>query len=162
MCCCDGKSWAACAQSFALWQQATIEITRHDHSWRTLVIMFNRSHVSIGRASTSHSFYYCLFMPRIYDVFLCAHSVRGEPRTPAQRQRSGCDNIPSLLQRTAPIARSLSEDWTRHDLHILVTTPFCCDWKSRAVYAQSFAPWQQATIEITCKVASLVFLRPNL
>ena len=30
----DQKSWAACAQSFALWQQATIEITRRDHSRR--------------------------------------------------------------------------------------------------------------------------------
>jgi len=29
---CDQKSRAACAQSFAPWQQATIEITRRDHS----------------------------------------------------------------------------------------------------------------------------------
>jgi len=27
-----GKAGAACGQSFALWQQATIEITRRDHS----------------------------------------------------------------------------------------------------------------------------------
>jgi len=31
-CCCDRKSRAACAQSFAPWQQATIEITRRDQS----------------------------------------------------------------------------------------------------------------------------------
>ena len=31
-CCCDRKSRAACAQSFAPWQQGTIEITRRDHS----------------------------------------------------------------------------------------------------------------------------------
>ena len=30
--CCDRKSWAAYAQSFALWQQATIKFTCHDHS----------------------------------------------------------------------------------------------------------------------------------
>jgi len=30
--CCDRKSRAACAQSFATWQQATIEIIRRDHS----------------------------------------------------------------------------------------------------------------------------------
>jgi len=30
--CCDRKSRAACAQSFALWQQARIEFTCHDHS----------------------------------------------------------------------------------------------------------------------------------
>jgi len=29
--CCDRKSWAACAQSFAPRQQATIEITQRDH-----------------------------------------------------------------------------------------------------------------------------------
>jgi len=29
--CCGQKARAACAQSFALCQQATIEITRHDH-----------------------------------------------------------------------------------------------------------------------------------
>ena len=29
---CDRKSRAACAQSFGLWQQATIEVTCHDHS----------------------------------------------------------------------------------------------------------------------------------
>ena len=30
--CCDQKSRAAYAQSFALWQHATIEFTCHDHS----------------------------------------------------------------------------------------------------------------------------------
>jgi len=30
--CCDRKSRAACVQSFAPWQQATIEITRRDHT----------------------------------------------------------------------------------------------------------------------------------
>jgi len=30
--CCNRKSRAGCAQSFALWQQATIEITWQDHS----------------------------------------------------------------------------------------------------------------------------------
>jgi len=32
----------------------------------------------------------------------------------------------------------------------------CCDRKSRAAYAQSFAPWQQATIEITRRDHSIV------
>ena len=53
--CCDRKARAACAQSFALWKQATIEITRRDHS----IIACSR-HVHIG-------------------VILRAHSVRGEP-----------------------------------------------------------------------------------
>ena len=30
--CCDRKARTACAQSFTLWQQATKEITRRDHS----------------------------------------------------------------------------------------------------------------------------------
>jgi len=65
-----------------------------------------------------------------------------------QRHWWGCNNIPSFLQWTTPNARLLCEGWTRHDLHILVTAPFCCDRKSRAAYAQSFALWQQATIQI--------------
>ena len=40
--CCDRKSRAACAQSFAPWQQATIEITRRDHS----IIAYSR-HIDI-------------------------------------------------------------------------------------------------------------------
>jgi len=51
---CDRKSRAACAQSFALWQQATIEFTCHDHS-----IIACSCHIS--------------------GVVLGAHSVRGEP-----------------------------------------------------------------------------------
>ena len=65
-----------------------------------------------------------------------------------QHHCRGCNNIPSFLQRTTPISWTLCEDWTRHDLHILVTAPFCYDRKSRAACAQSFAPRQQATIEI--------------
>ena len=91
-CCCDRKSRAACAQSFALWQQATIEITQRDHSLRMLVVAFNRSHVNISRDYTPRPLNYCLFVPHIYGVVLRAHSVRGEPRISVQRQWSGCNN----------------------------------------------------------------------
>ena len=73
-----------------------------------------------------------------------------------QHYRRGCNNIPSFLQRTAPIARFLCEGWTPHDLHILDTAPFCCDRKSRAAYAQSFAPWQPAIIGFTCHDHSII------
>jgi len=63
----------AYAQSFALWQQATIEFTCHHHSLGTLVIMFNRSHVNISRASTQQSLYYCLFAPHICMVLFFTH-----------------------------------------------------------------------------------------
>jgi len=53
--CCNQKARLACVQSLALWQQATIDITCNDHFSRTLVITFNRSHVSIGRASMPRS-----------------------------------------------------------------------------------------------------------
>ena len=71
--CCYRKSRAAYAQSFALWQQATIEFTCHDHSPRTLVITFNRSHVSIVRASTPRSLIYCLFAPHLCMVLFFTH-----------------------------------------------------------------------------------------
>ena len=57
--CCDRKSWAACAQSFALWQQATIEIT--------LLLLVRATH--------------------IYRFALHAHPVRGEPHN--QRNTTG-------------------------------------------------------------------------
>jgi len=53
--CCDRKSRAAYAKSFALWQQATIEFTCHDHSPRMLVVTFNRSHARIIRDYTPRS-----------------------------------------------------------------------------------------------------------
>ena len=64
-----------------------------------------------------------------------------------------CNNVTSFSQRTTPIACSLCECWTRHDLHILVTAPLCFDRKSRATCAQSFAPRQQATTEIMRRIS---------
>ena len=78
--------------------------------------------------------------------FLVNHTINATPPERLQQH-------PSFFQRTTPIARSLCGGWTRHDLHIPVTAPFCCDRKSRAVCAQSFAPWQQATIEIMLAIS---------
>ena len=126
--CCDRKSRATCTQSFAPWQQATIEIMLA---------------ISLTIACSRY----------IYKgVILHAHPVHGESYNQRNSTR-GCNNIPSFLQQTTPIARSLCEGWTRHDLHILVTAPFCCDRKSQAAFAQSFAPWQQATIEIMLAIS---------
>jgi len=73
-----------------------------------------------------------------------------------QRQWRGCNNTPSFLQRTAPIVLSFCKSFTQHDVHILVTVPFCCDQKVRAASAQSFTLWQQATIEFTCHDHSII------
>ena len=91
--CCYRKSRAACAQSFALWQQATIEFTCHDHSSRTLVVTFNCSQVNIGRASTPRSLYYCLFAPHIC-IWCCSSRTFRSWWTAysAQRQLRGCNN----------------------------------------------------------------------
>jgi len=84
--CCVRKSRAAYAQIFALWQQATIEFTCHDHSSRTLVIMFSGSHGNIDRAYTPRSLYYCLFAPHICMVlfftdipFVVNHTINATP-----------------------------------------------------------------------------------
>ena len=61
--CCGRKSRAAYAQSFALWQQATIEFTYHDHS----IIAFRATYM--------------------YGVVLHAHPVRGESHN--QRNTTG-------------------------------------------------------------------------
>jgi len=110
---------------------------------RTVVPSNNRDH-------PTRSLYHCLFAAHTYIFVLRAHPVR---ITQSQHQRRGCNKIPSFLQRTTPIARSLCKGWTQHDLHILVTAPFCCDRKSRAACAQSFAPWQQAAVEIMLAIS---------
>ena len=76
--CCDQKARAACAQSFALRQQAKIKFTLRDHSLRMLVIKFNRSQVSISSASIPRSLHYCLFAPHICIVVFRVHPIRGE------------------------------------------------------------------------------------
>jgi len=115
---------------------------------------------SNNRDHAPRSLYYCLFAPLIYGcccsctfrLWWTVHSV--------QRQWRGCNNIPSFLQRTAPIACSFCEGRTWHDLHILVIAPFCCDQKALAACAQSFALWQHATIEIMCRDHSYCLFTP--
>jgi len=65
-----------------------------------------------------------------------------------QRQPTGCNNIPSFFQQTAPIARSFCEGCTWDQLHMLVKAPLCCDWKGRAAGAQTFTLWHQSRIKI--------------
>jgi len=67
--CCDRKSRAASAQSFTLWQQATIEMTRLDHS-----IIACSWHAYIG-------------------VILRAHAVRGESHI----QRNATGEVATIL-----------------------------------------------------------------
>ena len=89
--CCDRKSRAAYAQSFAPWQQATIEIMRRNLSARTeitlcIVIMFNRSHVKIGRATTSQSLLllfagltYIMVLFFAHIPFVVNHTINATP-----------------------------------------------------------------------------------
>jgi len=130
--CCDRKSRAEYAQSFALWEQATIEFTCHDHS----IIACSR-HIHVWCCSSRTS--------RLWWI-----------TQSTQHHRRGSNNIPFFSQRTAPIAHSLCEGGTPHDIHILATAPFCCDQQYRAEYAQRFATWQQATIEFTCHDHSII------
>ena len=92
-CCCDRKSRAAYAQSFALWQQATIEFTCHDHSSRTLLLRSVVDIVSITRNYTPWSLYYCLFAPHMNGVVLHAHPVRGK----SHNQRSTTGEVAIVL-----------------------------------------------------------------
>jgi len=119
--CCDRKAWAECAQSFTLWQQATIEITCHDHS------------ILLVRATYMWCCSLCTF---------CSWWT-------AQCQPRGCNNIPSFFSMNRTNRTYFYEGVTWHNLHILVTVPFCCNWKARVACDQSFTLWQQPTIEIT-------------
>jgi len=75
----------------------------------TLVVTLNPSHVSISRASTPRSLYYCLFAPHIYGCYSSPTSHSWWIAHSTQRQRRGCNNIPSFSQRNAPIAHSFCE-----------------------------------------------------
>jgi len=68
-------------------------------------------------------------------VVLRAHPVRGESHI--QRNASGEVATTSLPFYYEPIARCFCEGFTQHDLHMLVTAPFCCDRKARAARAQT-------------------------
>ena len=67
--CCDRKSRAACAQSFAPWQQATIEIMRRNLS------------------------YYCLLALHIWWCYSSRTSRSWWITQSTQRHRRGCNNI---------------------------------------------------------------------
>ena len=107
------------------------------------------------RDHPTRSLYYCLFAPRIYIFVLRAHPVRGESHN--QRNTTGevATTSPPFYNERHRSHVLLCEGWTRHYLQILVRAPFCCNRKSRAACAQSFAPWQQATIEIMRRNLSL-------
>ena len=111
---------------------------------------------SNNRDHASRSFYCCLYMSLIYGFCSARTFHLWWNVHSAQCQRRGCNNIPPFLQWTALITCSLCEGCTWHDLHILVTAPFCCDRKARAAYTQSFTMWQQATIDITCRDHSVI------
>jgi len=87
---------------------------------RTAAASNNRDHASQ---------FLLLLLARATHIYFCSSRTSRSwwITQPTQHHRRGCNNIPSCLQRTTPIARSLCEDWTRHDLRILVTAPFCCD-----------------------------------
>ena len=82
---------------------------------------FRRNHSIIACSRHTYIYIYCC-SSRTSRSWWITHST--------QCHRRGCNNIPSFLQRTAPIARSLCEGWTRHNVHILVTAPLCCHPKS--------------------------------
>jgi len=137
---------APCAQSFALWQQAAIEFTRRDHSRR------HRYHVQSTVQVTHHDHSIIACSRHIYRVFFAHISFvvnRAFSATPAER-----------LQRHPLFFTTNRTDPTfflwRHDLHILVTATFCCDWKARAACAQNFTLWQQAIIEFTRRDHSII------
>ena len=68
-------------QSFAPWQQTTIEITWRDHS---IIACSHHAYIYLCSSRTPRSWWITQSM---------------------QRHQRGCNNIPSFLQWTAPIAR---------------------------------------------------------
>jgi len=124
--CCDLKARVASARSITLlWQQATIEITCHDHSSRTLVVTFNRSHANM-RDYMPQSLYYCLFTPHIYGC-CSSHISRSWRITHSmQRQRRGCKNITVNMVKWAVTSAVVQEVGLIHTLVYVCIGFFDC------------------------------------
>jgi len=91
-------------------------------------------------------------LPSVYNgVIVHAHPVCGESHN--QRNTTGevATTFPPFYNKPHRSHVLCVKAELGTTLHIMVTAPFCCDRKSRAAYAQSFAPWQQATTEIMCR-----------
>ena len=85
----------------------------------------------------------------MHILFVVNHTFNATPPERLQQH--------PLLFTTNHTDRTFFVWWLNsHNLHILVTAPFCCDRKFRAACVQSFALWQQATIEFTCHDHSII------
>ena len=101
--------------------------------------MCAKLHTVAARNNKDHmswSLFYCLFMSHIYGCYSSHISRLWWIARSTPRQPRGWNSSSSFLQQTASIACSFYEVSTWHDLHILVTAPFCCDQKARAACAQ--------------------------
>ena len=85
---------------------------------------------SNNRDQPTRSLYYCMFVPHLCGCCFSYTSRLWWMKHLTQHQWKGYNNI-SFLQWTTLFARSFCEGYTWHDLHILVTAPFWCDWKAR-------------------------------
>ena len=59
-------------------------------------------------------------------------------------------------QETKTSAKQHQKSLKHFNYRVRLYMGWCCDRKSRAAYAQSFALWQQATIEFTCHDHSII------
>jgi len=101
-----------------------------------------------NRDHPTRSLYYCLFASHLFVCCSLRTSCLRWITLSMQRPLRGCNNILSVLQWTVPIACSFCGGCHWNHLHLLVTAPFCCDWKGQVASVQSFTLWQQATIDI--------------
>jgi len=86
---------------------------------------------SNNRDHPTRSLYYCLFTSYLFVCSSLRTSRLWWIALSTEHQLRGCNNVPSFLQWTAPIAHSFCKGCTWHHLHTLVKAPLCCDWKAK-------------------------------
>ena len=129
-----GKARVSYAQSFALWLQATIEFTCHDHS----II-----------ACLCHIYIYLLFFAHV--PFVVNHTINAAPTKRLQQHPLHSflhEQHRSHVLFVKASHSTTSTSWSQHH--------FVAIGKAQAAYAQSFALWQHATIEFTCHDHSII------
>jgi len=121
--CCDRKSRAACAQSFA--RSFCEGCTWHDLSHPGHSTILLRSEILSGmcaklrtvaatnnRDHPTRSLNYCFFAPRSYSVFIRAHPVRGE----SHNQRNATREVETSLT-LVKARKSMKVLWHAHDIN---------------------------------------------
>jgi len=142
---------------YALWGHQRYLRHCHVHGWSWMVTSSTMAQFAKKLKKRFHNFIY-----KNHTILrISNHKSQAHQRQAPPTHGAGTNVIQSKLHSLPSIWSTLGT-YCGQGLGGLGSTAnnvrgyYCCDRKSRAAYAQSFAPWQQATIEITRRDHSII------